>query len=178
MGIVGLPIPDETLMTFVGSLTAYGPLSFTVSLIVSFAGAMSGMLISYFLGKKVGKPFLYRMGRWVKLTPGKLEKAEQWFNKYGIWTVSFGYFVPGVRHFTCYLAGVSGVTLWRYLLFAGSGAFVWCAAFLSLGRWIGSNFESILLLIHRYALETTIVIIVLLLIGMFFYLRHRRKATH
>lgn len=178
LGIVGLPIPDETIMTFVGSLTPYGPLSFPVCLIVSFAGAMTGMLISYTLGKKVGKPFLHRMGKWVKLTPSRLQKSENWFQKYGIWTVSFGYFVPGVRHFTCYLAGVSGVSLWRYLLFAGTGAFVWCTTFLTLGRFIGHNFDSILLLLRDYLWETLAAVLLLTAIATFVYLRFRRRTTH
>jgi len=177
LGIVGLPVPDETLMTIVGSLTTYGPLSFPGALAVSFFGAMTGMLVSYTLGKKVGKPFLYAVGKWVKLSPGKLGKAEHWFCRYGLWTVSFGYFVPGVRHFTCYLAGISGVPLWRYLLFAGSGAFVWCLVFLTIGRFIGENWEAILGILHHYLGEAILVVLILAALGAYLYFRFRKGGT-
>lgn len=150
VGIIGLPVPDEILMTFVGYLVSISWFSFTASVAVCFAGSMTGMLLSYFLGKKVGKPFLWKYGKWIKLTPGRLSKAEDWFQKFGLWTVSFGYFVPGVRHFTCYLAGISGVRLWRYLLYAGSGAMLWVLTFITLGKFIGQNFETIMPMVHRY----------------------------
>ncbi|WNQ09701.1 DedA family protein [Paenibacillus aurantius] len=149
-GIVGLPVPDEILMTFVGYLTSLGLFNPYLAVAVSFGGAMTGMIVSYYLGKKVGKPFLWKYGKWVKLTPRRLERAESWFRKYGLWTVSFGYFVPGVRHFTCYLAGVSQVKLWKYLLFAGGGAFVWCTLFITLGRVVGQGMEHLFHLIHTY----------------------------
>jgi membrane protein DedA with SNARE-associated domain len=178
VGIVGLPVPDEILMTTVGSLTSTGgPLTFGKTFAVSFAGAMSGMLVSYYLGKSVGKPFLYKYGKWVKLTPKRLEKAEGWFKKYGLWTVMFGYYVPGVRHFTCYLAGVSNVVLWRYLLFAGSGAFIWCLSFLALGHFIGANAAQIMELVHHYLGMTFAIVAVLAAIVLYLYIRYRRKQA-
>jgi membrane protein DedA with SNARE-associated domain len=178
-GIVGLPIPDETLMTFAGSLTASnGPLSYPVALIVAYAGTMTGMVVSYTVGHKVGKPFLYRYGKWIKLTPVRIKRGEGWFHKYGLWAVCFGYFVPGVRHFTCYLAGMSGVKLWKYLLFAGSGALIWCITFLSLGHFIGENIEGLMDMFHHYFGITVLIIAALVVIGVFLYLKFRKKTAH
>lgn len=178
LGIVGLPVPDETLMTIVGSLAAHGTLSYTVSLVVSFAGSMTGMLVSYTVGRKLGKPFMYRYGKWVHLTPNRLKKAERWFHKYGVWTVSFGYFVPGVRHFTCYLAGVSGIRFWRYLLFAGSGALIWCTTFITLGYFVRENWQSIMAAIHHYSIFIVLIVIFLLLLAfvVFRYYRGNRPV--
>ncbi|CAG7624598.1 putative membrane protein [Paenibacillus solanacearum] len=177
LGIVGIPVPDEILMTTVGSLTAGEEplLSFCMSLLVSFCGAMTGMMISYFLGKKVGKPFLYKFGKWVKLTPERLNVAESWFKKYGLWAVAFGYYVPGIRHFTCYLAGVSNVGIWRYLLFAGSGALIWCSTFLTLGHVIGINAPVILDMMHQYMGLSITVIVLLIAVAFYIYWRIRKK---
>lgn len=174
-GIVGVPIPDETLMAFVGSLTALGgPFEFGTTLMVSYAGTMTGMIVSYVIGHRVGKPFLTRYGKWVKLTPSRLERAEGWFKKYGLWTVFFGYFVPGVRHFTCYLSGVSGVKFYKYMLYAGTGALLWCTTFLTLGRFIGSNLEGLFHLIHTYLGISLIALAILAAIGALFYFRFWR----
>lgn len=178
MGIVGIPVPDEILMTTVGTLTIGSDplLSFGPSLIVSFGGAMTGMLVSYALGKKVGKPFLYRYGKWVKLTPERLAVAERWFSRYGLWAVAFGYYIPGIRHFTCYLSGVSNVNIWRYLLFAGSGALVWCTSFLTLGHVIGRNAPRLLHATHHYMGVTAAVVVVIALSGYFVYRRYRKRS--
>jgi membrane protein DedA with SNARE-associated domain len=178
VGIVGIPIPDEILMTTVGSLTIDGgPLSFGYSLLASFAGTMVGMMVSYYLGNTVGKPFLYKYGKWVKLTPQRLDLVEGWFKKYGLWTVVFGYYVPGVRHFTCYLAGVSGVSIWRYLLFAGSGALVWCLTFLTLGHFIGLNAPKIMGVIHHYIGVTGIIVVAVAALALLIYWRIRKRKA-
>lgn len=177
-GIVGIPIPDEILMTTVGSLTTNGgPLTLGMSFLASFAGTMTGMIVSYTLGRTVGKPFLYRYGKWVKLTPSRLDVAEAWFKKYGMWTVVFGYYVPGIRHFTCYLAGVSVVSFWRYLMFAGTGAFLWCASFLALGHFIGQKAPVIMEIAREYLGVCAAVIIGLAVIGIYIYWRYRKRAA-
>jgi membrane protein DedA with SNARE-associated domain len=178
VGIVGIPVPDEILMTTVGSLTTNGgPLSFGKSLLFSFAGTMVGMMVSYYLGSTVGKPFLYRYGKWVKLTPQRLDTAEGWFKKYGLWTVVFGYYVPGIRHFTCYLAGVSGVSKLRYIMFAGIGALLWCLTFLTLGHFIGVNAPRIMDVIHHYMGISVAVIAVIAAIILFIYFRIRKRKA-
>ncbi|MDF2645891.1 MAG: rane phosphatase-like protein [Paenibacillus sp.] len=177
-GIIGVPVPDETLMAFVGSLTALGgPFHFGTTLIVIYAGTMTGMVVSYLIGHRVGKPFLYRYGKWFKLTPKRIERAEGWFKKYGLWTVFFGYFVPGVRHFTCYLSGVSGVKFYKYLFFAGTGALLWCTTFLTLGHFIGSNLEGLFHLIHKYMGISILIIAVIAIVGTVIYFRFRRRKA-
>jgi len=178
VGIVGIPIPDEILMTTVGTLTVDGGrLTFVNSLIASFAGTMVGMIVSYYLGNTVGKPFLYRYGKWVKLTPQRLDLVEGWYKKYGLWTVVFGYYVPGVRHFTCYLAGVSGVSIWRYLLFAASGAMVWCLTFLTLGHVIGLNAPKIMGVIHHYIGIGGIIAVAVIGLSLLIYRRVRKNKS-
>jgi len=137
LGIIGLPVPDEVLLTFVGYLVNSKVLSAVGAVSVSFCGAMSGMLISYMLGRKVGKPLLWKYGKWIKLTPARLDKVERWFDKFGPWTIVFGYYIPGIRHLTCYMSGVSGISLRKYLLYAGGGALLWVIIFITLGYFIG-----------------------------------------
>lgn len=175
VGIIGLPVPDEILMTFVGYLTSIGWFSYPVAVTVCFFGSMTGMTISYFIGHKVGKPFLWKYGKWIKLTPKRLSLVEGWFSRFGMWTVTFGYFVPGVRHFTCYLAGISGVRLWRYLAYAGSGALVWALTFITLGHFIGSNLDSVMHMVHRYVGIALIVLAAGGAVGALVYLKRSRK---
>lgn len=141
LGIVGIPVPDELLLTFIGYLTSIGIFYYPIAVVVSLLGAMTGMIVSYWVGRRLGKPVLWKYGKWIKLTPKRLQKAERWFNRYGPWTISFGYFIPGIRHLTCYLSGVSGMNQRKYLLFAGGGALIWCLVFITLGYFVGYHFD-------------------------------------
>ncbi len=141
LGIIGLPVPDEILMTIVGYLSSLGLLLFPLSLSVSFFGAMTGMLCSYALGRKFGKPLLWKYGKWIKLTTKRLEKTETWFENNGPWAICIGYFIPGLRHVTCYLAGVSAMSPRKYLLYSGMGALGWCLIFISIGYFLGASVD-------------------------------------
>ncbi|MDA1476235.1 DedA family protein [Bacillus changyiensis] len=137
LGIIGLPIPDEVMMTFVGYMSSIHILNYQLSILISFLGAFFGMLVSYFLGNKIGKPLLDKYGKWIGLTAKRLETVHHWFNKYGPWTIVFGYFIPGVRHVTCYLSGMNEMKMKKFLIFAGAGAFIWCLVFITIGYTIG-----------------------------------------
>ncbi|MBJ6360601.1 DedA family protein [Paenibacillus sp. GCM10012307] len=138
LGIIGLPVPDEVLMTFVGYLASVYVLKLPLAFVVAFSGALCGMLLSYTIGRKIGKPLIHRYGKWVKLTPKRLERIEGWFHRYGMWTIVFGYFIPGVRHVTCYISGMSGVRTGQYVIFAGAGALLWSTVFILIGYFLGN----------------------------------------
>ncbi|MBO1581499.1 DedA family protein [Bacillus sp. XF8] len=137
LGIIGLPIPDEVMMTIVGYFTNINVLNYELAILVSFAGALLGMLISYMIGKKAGRPFIDKYGKWSGLKEKRMNKVAKWMEKYGPYSLIFGYFIPVVRHITCYLSGVSKMKLKTYISFAAIGAFLWCFIFITIGRGIG-----------------------------------------
>jgi len=137
IGIMGLPIPDEVMMTFVGYLSSISVLNCQGALLVSFLGSMTGMLVSYYIGRKIGRPFLDKYGKWLRLTPARLKRTERWFLRYGPWTLLIAYFIPGIRHLASYFSGMSGMSQRKYLLFACVGAFSWCSFFIGFGYFIG-----------------------------------------
>ncbi|MEK4971188.1 DedA family protein [Niallia sp. FSL R7-0648] len=134
---LGIPVPDEALLTFVGYLSSISIMNFLAADIICFIGALSAMVINYTLGKKIGKPFLLTHGKWIKLTPSKLERVENWFDKYGPWTIVIANFIPGVRRLTSYFSGISGMNLSKYMLFAAIGSFLWCLLFNIIGYYMG-----------------------------------------
>ena len=137
LGIIGLPVPDEIMMTFVGYLSSISVFNVEEAFIVSFFGSITGMLISYLVGRKVGKPFLRKYGKWLRMTPKRLDRLETWFNKYGSWAIVIAYFIPGVRHFTSYLSGMNGMSCGKYMIFSSVGAFCWCFVFTGFGYFFG-----------------------------------------
>lgn len=103
---IALPFPGETTMAFAGFLSYTGRLDFITLIIVAFTGTTVGMTITYFIGLKAGMPFIQRYGKWILFSPSKLEKTQRWFERYGSILIFIGYFIPGVRHFTGYFAGI------------------------------------------------------------------------
>jgi membrane protein DedA with SNARE-associated domain len=86
------------------------------------------------------------------LTPAHLDQVDRWFDRAGAWSLSIGYFIVGVRHFTALVAGMGRMRYSTFALFAYSGAAVWVAAFLALGYAFGDRWEHTSALVHRYTL--------------------------
>ena len=133
LGIFGLPLPDEFVVAFIGHLSAIGTFNFFIAFITTILGVMSGTVFTYILGRKIGKPLLMKYGKWISLPPKRMQLVDRWFDKYGSWAITLGYFIPGMRHLICYLSGSAEIEVKRYLFFAVIGTTVSSLIFLSLG---------------------------------------------
>ena len=171
-GIIGLPIPDETLLVFSGYLISAGRLRPVETFLAGFAGAVSGISISFLLGRTLGHTAVEKYGRYIHLTAERVHRVERWFEKVGNWLLSVGYFIPGVRHFTALVAGMSGVPFRVFAPYAYGGAAVWVLFFLTVGYLVGENWRAALTLIHRY---TSVLIVVLLVCGGFWWWARGRR---
>jgi membrane protein DedA with SNARE-associated domain len=154
-GILGLPIPDETLLVFCGYLIYRGRLDFTTAFLAGFAGSLCGITLSFYLGRSLGRKVVLRYGKYLRVTPAHLDQVERWFDRTGAWPLTVGYFILGVRHFTALVAGMGRMRYFTFALFAYSGAAVWVAAFLALGYAFGDRWEHTSALVHRYTIIAT-----------------------
>jgi membrane protein DedA with SNARE-associated domain len=137
LGIIALPIPEETLLVFSGALMSKGILNVHSTILAAAAGSLIGITLSYLMGWTGGYYFFHKYGGWMGITAKRLETAKEWFNHYGKWSLFVGYFIPGVRHFTGFTAGTTGVEYHHFALFAYTGGIVWITTFLSLGYYFG-----------------------------------------
>jgi membrane protein DedA with SNARE-associated domain len=161
LGIVGLPVPDETLLTFTGYLVFKGHLSLPLAFAAAFAGSTCGITISYTLGRTFGLALIHRYGKYIHITEAHIHKAHAWFERVGHWSLTFGYFIPGVRHVTAYAAGMSEVEPHQFALFAYSGACLWVATFLGLGYFLGDQWKAVERDIDHYLAGATIAVVIL-----------------
>ena len=156
LGIVGLPVPDETLLVFTGYLVFKGRLLFPWALASAFAGSLCGITLSYTLGRTFGIALIHRYGKYLRITEGHVNKAHAWFERAGHWSLTFGYFIPGVRHFTAYAAGMSSLEAPRFALFAYSGAAIWVTLFISLGYFLGERWQMVQKQLDHYMVGASI----------------------
>jgi membrane protein DedA with SNARE-associated domain len=150
LGIVGLPVPDETLLVFSGYLIFKGKLNPVFTFCMALLGSGTGITVSYFLGRVYGLKLIQKYGPYIHLTAERYEKAHAWFEKIGRWSLVFGYYIAGVRHVTAMVAGASGLEYPLFAVFAYSGATTWVLVFLSLGYFLGDSWQSASENIHRY----------------------------
>ena len=173
LGILGIPVPDETLLLFCGYLISRGTLHAVPLLISSFLGSASGISLSYVLGRLLGMQVILRFGKYIGIHTGQLEKVHNWFNGIGHWTLVVGYFVPGVRHLTALIAGISILETRSFITYAYLGAFLWVSVFLSLGYMFGEKWPVVSRLFHTHLVLALCMIVA----GFLFYLLVRKVLS-
>ncbi len=173
LGIVGLPVPDEWLLTFTGYLVYRKQLLLIPAAGSALAGSVCGITISFLLGRWVGLHFLLKHGSRFHITPERVELAHRWFQRIGRWTLAIGYFIPGVRHVTAYLAGFSELEFPTFAVFAYSGAVIWCATFIGFGYLAGEHWDEVSRKLDRAAFAAAAVAAIA---GAAYFLWRRRRS--
>jgi len=171
LGIIGLPIPDETILTFAGYLVSQNHLQLLPTIISSILGTLSGISISFLIGRKFGIKFLNKFGSYLHITDEKIERTHKWLEGYGSWVILFGYFLPGIRHLTAITAGSTKMNYSKFALFAFVGGLVWSLTFILLGYNIGKNWIAILERINNNV--GLIILTILFLLIIYFALKYR-----
>ncbi|MCP8970673.1 DedA family protein [Ectobacillus ponti] len=171
LGIVGLPLPDEVLLTYVGYNIFKGNMHYVPALLFAVLGTSIGITLSYGIGHWLGIAFLHKFGPKVHMTEKRVERTQRLFTKYGNRFLLVGYFIPGVRHVVAYLVGMGGVRLRTFMVYAYSGAVLWCVTFLTLGYQLGERWYLVHEYVHRYGLYAALLCVIAAAI---IYLRVRK----
>ena len=172
VSILRLPLPDEFLLTFVGFLSFSGQLNPVLAIISSAAVSMTGISIAYFLGRFFEAKVLAHLKKHAGVE--RLERVLSWYHKHGGKLLAVGYFIPGVRHLSGYIAGLSRLSYRQFAFFSYLGAIAWTSLFIVLGRTLGSRWETILPIIHRYSILLGVISAVLFLAFYLLYKNHER----
>ena len=150
LGIVGLPVPDETLLVFSGYLISKGKLHGPATFLAAVAGSWCGITTSYSLGRTLGLGVVHRFGKYLHVDEKRLQEVHAWFNRRGHWALFIGYYIAGVRHFTAIIAGASGVEFRTLVFYGWTGGLLWASLFLTLGYYVGEQWRQVFDLVHRY----------------------------
>jgi len=95
LGVVGLPIPDETILVFAGYLIGRGTLHPAGAFFAALAGAWTGISGSYLLGRTLGVGVVHRYGKYIHFTEARLANVHRWFDRIGHWMLVVGYYIAG-----------------------------------------------------------------------------------
>lgn len=172
--LIAFPLPGELLMTYCGFLINQQKLNWFFSISVASMGTITGVTMSYFIGKKLGVRFFKRYGHYIHLGPSGLDKTSVWFNKYGNRLLIISYFIPGVRHITGYFSGITEISYKKFALNSYIGAILWTTTFISLGKLLGTKWEEYHKLITQYLIVGGVIISIIIVI-IYLYRSHRQQ---
>jgi membrane protein DedA with SNARE-associated domain len=172
LGVVGLPVPDETLLVFCGYLVFKGKMNPLAAWGAALAGSWCGISLSYTIGRTFGIGVVHKFGKYLHINEERLNKIHQWFDRIGHWALLVGYYVAGVRHFTAIVAGMSRLSFPSFMAYAWTGGLLWVTTFLTLGYYLGENWKQMGELIHEYILYISVVLVA---IGAGYYWWRKRR---
>jgi len=169
-GLVVTPfLPGDSLLFAAGAIAAAGDLGFWALSGTLFVAAVLGDAVNYFIGRSFGHAIVNRGGRLVKRE--HIALATQFFDKHGGKAIFLARFVPIVRTFVPFVAGMCEMSLGRFWAFNVSGAVVWVALFTGAGYlfgnlpWVEENLTLAMLLVVAISVVPVLVE----------YVRHRRS---
>jgi membrane protein DedA with SNARE-associated domain len=139
LGFAGAPFPDEIILTFAGYQVHLGHLRLLPTIAAAFVGSTIGICVSYALGRLAGASLLDFGERHSLIHASSVALVERWFARIGKWTLTVCFFVPTMRHIVAIVAGTFRLPAYLFALFAGVGALLWSAAFVTLGMVFGND---------------------------------------
>ncbi|HVO74110.1 MAG TPA: DedA family protein [Ignavibacteriaceae bacterium] len=171
-GFVVTPfLPGDSLIFAAGTFAALGSFQVTLLFIILASAAVLGDNVNYWVGRFIGPKIFSKETRFIKKE--YLYRTHQFYEKHGGKTIVIAKFVPIVRTFAPFVAGVGSMTYTKFIPFNISGGFLWVGIF----TYSGYFFGNIPFVKNNYSFVIVAIIIISLLPGIIEFLRHRKKLV-
>lgn len=154
-----IPIPSEIVMPYAGFLASQGKLNIHLVALAGALGCLFGSILSYFLGVKLGRPFLWKYGKWMLISQKDILTAEKFMGKYGDLTFFITRVLPVVRTFVSFVIGVAKGNFAKFCFYTFIGSWIWCYLLAYVGVKLGENWESLRGLWHKFDVVIALIVI-------------------
>ena len=178
MGIesAAIPFPSELIMPLAGWLLieAKGDSAWML-LMAAFYGALGNLLgswVAYGISYKGGRPLLKKYGKYVLVTQNEVDRAEEWFQKYGEIAVFASRMLPVVRTFISIPAGIARMNIWKFSFYTFVGSYPWSLGLAYGGYKLGENWEDLRRVMRPFDFPIAGIIIVVVV----WFIYHRIKV--
>jgi membrane protein DedA with SNARE-associated domain len=148
LGNLGIPVPEESILVLAGYLVWQGDLRLPLVLLVGILSAIAGDNLGYWLGRRYGQAAVERYGRWVLLTPARLDVTRRVVTRYGAVGVFAARFIAGLRFLAGPLAGRTGLPPLAFVTANTLGALLYVPAMVAAGYGVAYRLGDYL---HRWA---------------------------
>ena len=146
----GVPVPGETVLIIAAVYAGTGRLSIWLVALIAFLAAILGDNVGFGIGHFGGRPLAERYGKYILLTPERLDKTANFFDRHGGKVIVIARFVEGLRQANGIIAGITGMHWSKFLPFNMLGAALWVGVWVSIGYFSGNNIDSIYHTATRY----------------------------
>ena len=136
-------------MPFSGFLVYQGHFNLFLVAFFGAGGCLLGATAAYLIGYYGGRPLIEKYGKYILISHHDLDRAENWFEKYGNVTVFFSRFVPIVRTYISFPAGVSQMPIWKFWIYTVVGDFLWSLGLAYIGFRAGERWEFLKNYFHK-----------------------------
>jgi undecaprenyl-diphosphatase len=168
----GLPVPGETALLAGAALAHAGRLSLFWVIVTAIAGATLGDNLGFFIGRRGGRRLAERYGGRFGLTRARLEEFDRFFERHGAKTVFVARFITGLRVVCAVLAGSSGLSWPKFIVYNASGAIVWSTAIAFAGYSLAYSWDTL----ERWVGGTGLIgLAVVVVLGIIAIVRARRN---
>ncbi len=177
---VGFFLPGDSMLVVAGLFAAAGKLNVALVMLAFFIGSVTGDSTGYWIGRGMGKTLFNRESSWI-FKPSRVQKAHDFFEKYGVKTVILARFIPIVRTFAPLVVGAAEMPYSRFFPFSIIGGLLWIPSMVLAGYFLGGVIERALDIKLEDHIEKVVIVVVALslLPPIIEFLRHRfgKKAA-
>jgi len=173
-GLVIMPLlPGDSLLFAAGAVAATGGLDPHLLVILLIIAAISGDTVNYWIGHYVGpRVFSQTHSRW--FNPQHLQRTHRFYQKHGGKTVILARFLPIIRTFAPFVAGVGAMGYLRFLMYSMIGGIIWVSSFVYMGYFFGN----LPIVKKNFTLLILAIIFISLLPLVIEFFKHRRSVNH
>jgi membrane protein DedA with SNARE-associated domain len=172
----GVPVPGETILILAAVYAGTGRLNVFLVALLGFCGAVIGDNIGFAIGHFGGRKLVERYGRYVFITPQRLDTATRFFERHGGKIIIIARFIEGLRQANGIIAGTTGMHWARFVAFNAIGAALWVGVWTSVGYFAGNHIQSIYDSATRYSAWLAIALGLLLLALIVRHVVRARRA--
>jgi membrane protein DedA with SNARE-associated domain len=169
LGTSGIPFPSAAILLAAGVLVQQGHLHLGDAIVFGILGAVIGNQIGYLVGHKAGRAFVLKWGRYVRLTPERLEQVEGLFARHGGKAVFAARFFSISRLLEALVAGMSRMRWGTFVFYSALGGAVWVTAVVLVGYFFGQSWRSA----QHWSGRVPLLLVLLLGVGLGLYLVYR-----
>lgn len=171
---LGAPVPGESLLIFASVLAGRGEMSLPSLLIFAWVGSILGDNLGYLIGRKLGRGTILRYGAKVGLTAERFSGIEHVYVRYGSVTVLFARFFSILRQLNGVVAGILGMSWWRFVLFDAVGAALWVMVWVFAPAYFSEHLPFIISMAHHTKVVVSFLLAASLILVLGLFVRRLR----